>query len=366
MWRLYTHSLLSCWAAGRQSARGLLTAASDPKFKNFAKQHHWHEHSEPALLHKAHRTKKSSLAHWLMGLVCSMTEENQAALTAMLSACMIGRPRSSSPLPEAALPTDESSTLPPEGASTQELPEPCAEEPPLVNPFNPNRAENFLYQPFSKSEKPWADQLAPELPPDAPPADTATAPGDRPNRGTQAETFAFGPAVANRTRIAVQRPASNAGSRPQRAAQAKALPSKPQRPPPVPQPKAALSPPCDWPPNPSLGFHEPKPDLQHMGLSPDTPLYAWDGSWWMNYYDLPFSSPPTCATRISEDHHSFSIDSCWKRNERQSYRKPSQPWPKPTQPQENTRAIAQLEQCAFALHYEGCAGGRGRQSVVPR
>ena len=42
---------------------------------------------------------------------------------------------------------------------------------------------------------------------------------------------------------------------------------------------------------------------------------------WMNFYDLPFSSPPTCATRIDEDHHAFSIDSCWKRNERQSYRK---------------------------------------------
>ena len=66
----------------------------------------------------------------------------------------------------------------------------------------------------------------------------------------------------------------------------------------------------------------------------------------MNFYDLPFSSPPTRATRIDEDHHAFSIDSCWKRNERQSYRKPAQPWPKPSQPQENTRAIAQLEQCA--------------------
>ena len=94
------------------------------------------------------------------------------------------------------------------------------------------------------------------------------------------------------------------------------------------------------------GFHEPKPDLQHLGLAPDTPLYAWDGSWWMNFYDLPFSCPPTCATRIDEDHHAFSIDSCWKRNERQFYRKPAQPWPKPSQPQENTRAIAQLEQCA--------------------
>ena len=92
------------------------------------------------------------------------------------------------------------------------------------------------------------------------------------------------------------------------------------RAPPGPQPKAALSPPCDWPP-------QPKPDLQYLGLAPDTPLYAWDGSWWMNYYDLPFRSPPTCATRIHEDHHAFSIDSCWKRNERQSYRKPAQPWP---------------------------------------
>ena len=41
----------------------------------------------------------------LVGIVSSMTEENQAALTAVTAS------RSSSPLPEAALPTDESSTL---------------------------------------------------------------------------------------------------------------------------------------------------------------------------------------------------------------------------------------------------------------
>ena len=98
--------------------------------------------------------------------------------------------------------------------------------------------------------------------------------------------------------------------------------------------------------SPAARMKSPKPDLQYLGLAPDTPLYAWDGSWWMNFFDLPFSCPPTCATRIDEDHHAFSIDSCWKRNERQSYRKPAQPWPKPSQPQENTRAIAQLEQCA--------------------
>ena len=59
-----------------------------------------------------------------MGIVSSMTEENQAALTAMLAALRERTAsRSSSPLPEAALPTDESSTLPPEGASsTQDLP----------------------------------------------------------------------------------------------------------------------------------------------------------------------------------------------------------------------------------------------------
>ena len=88
----------------------------------------------------------------------------------------------------------------------------------------------------------------------------------------------------------------------------------------------------------------------------------------MNFYDLPFGCPPTCATRIDEDHHAFSIDSCWKRNERQFYRKPAQPWPKPSQPQENTRAIAQLEQCAQipaapALHYEGSASGGGRHKA---
>ena len=48
---------------------------------------------------------------------------------------------------------------------------PCAEEPPLV-PLDPARAENFLHQPCSKDEKPWADQLAPELPP----ADSTPAP----------------------------------------------------------------------------------------------------------------------------------------------------------------------------------------------
>ena len=54
-----------------------------------------------------------------------MTEENQAALTKMLTALRERTAsRSSSPLPEAALPTDESSTFPPEGASTQDLPEP--------------------------------------------------------------------------------------------------------------------------------------------------------------------------------------------------------------------------------------------------
>ena len=54
----------------------------------------------------------------LMGIVSSMTEENQAALTAMLTALRERTAsRSSSPLPKAALPTDESSTLPPEGAS---------------------------------------------------------------------------------------------------------------------------------------------------------------------------------------------------------------------------------------------------------
>ena len=106
-----------------------------------------------------------------------MTEENQAALTAMLTALReLTASRSSLPLPEAALPTDEFSTLPPEGASTQDLPEPCTEEPPLVPLFDPARADNFLYQPCSKSEKSWADQLAPELPPEAPPADSAPAP----------------------------------------------------------------------------------------------------------------------------------------------------------------------------------------------
>ena len=37
-------------------------------------------------------------------------------------------------------------------------------------------------------------------------------------------------------------------------------PRQPQGPPPGPPLKAALSPPCDWPPQPSSGFHEPKPD----------------------------------------------------------------------------------------------------------
>ena len=36
------------------SARGLLTAASDPNFRNFAVQHRWHEHSEAALVSLLH------------------------------------------------------------------------------------------------------------------------------------------------------------------------------------------------------------------------------------------------------------------------------------------------------------------------
>ena len=36
--------------ASSRSARGLLTAASDPNFRNFAVQHRWHEHSEAALV----------------------------------------------------------------------------------------------------------------------------------------------------------------------------------------------------------------------------------------------------------------------------------------------------------------------------
>ena len=45
--------------------------------------------------------------------------------------------------------------------------------------LDPARADNFLYQPCSKDEKPWADQLAPELPPEATPADSAPAPVTR-------------------------------------------------------------------------------------------------------------------------------------------------------------------------------------------
>ena len=41
-------------AASRHSARGLLTAASDPNFRNFAVQHRWHEHSETALVSLSH------------------------------------------------------------------------------------------------------------------------------------------------------------------------------------------------------------------------------------------------------------------------------------------------------------------------
>ena len=66
------------------------------------------------------------------------------------------------------------------------------------------------------------------------------------------------------------------------------------------------------------------------------------------------SVAPTCATRIDEDHHAFSIDSCWKRNERQFYRKPVQPWPKPAQPQENTRAVGRLQQHIVRVSPEGC------------
>ena len=40
--------------ASSHSARGLLTAASDPNFRNFAVQHRWHEHSEAALVSLLH------------------------------------------------------------------------------------------------------------------------------------------------------------------------------------------------------------------------------------------------------------------------------------------------------------------------
>ena len=50
--------------AGRQSTKSLLTAASDPNFRNFAMQQHWHEHSETALvslLHACAAPKTTSL-----------------------------------------------------------------------------------------------------------------------------------------------------------------------------------------------------------------------------------------------------------------------------------------------------------------
>ena len=40
--------------ASSHSARGLLTAASGPNFRNFAVQHRWHEHLEAALVSLLH------------------------------------------------------------------------------------------------------------------------------------------------------------------------------------------------------------------------------------------------------------------------------------------------------------------------
>ena len=114
----------------------------------------------------------------------------------------------------------------------------------------------------SKDEKPWADQLAPELPPEATPADSAPAPV------TPQEALSANPETE------VPKPCP--------------LPSAPHWPnaPDLPQPskrwltrrrpsqgfratEASASAPaqgaCDWP-QPSSGFHAPKPDLQYLDL----------------------------------------------------------------------------------------------------
>ena len=44
-----THSMF-LWPDVKSFSQGLLTAASDPNFRNFAVQHRWHEHSEAALV----------------------------------------------------------------------------------------------------------------------------------------------------------------------------------------------------------------------------------------------------------------------------------------------------------------------------
>ena len=182
----------------------------------------------------------------LMGIVSSMTEENQAAMLAALRERTALR-SSSSPLPE-ALPTDASSTLPPEGASTQDLPEPCTEEPPLVPLLDPARAENFLYQPCSKDEKPWADQLAPELPP----ADSAPAPVP------SQEALPAKPETAS-TEAPKPRPSPSSSQWPNAPdLPDDALPAKPE--------VIRKAKPRPFPSEPSR-FHEPKPELQLLGLA---------------------------------------------------------------------------------------------------
>ena len=171
-----------------------------------------------------------------------------------------------------------------------------------------------MYQTCDKDEKPWADQLAPELPQadstpapapsqDALPAkpETASTEAPKPCPLPPSTQWPDAPGLPDDALPAKPEVILKAAPKP------RPLPSEPQKPPPGPPPKAALNPPCDWPSQPSSGFHEPKPDLQHLGLAPDTPLYAWDGSWWMNFYDLPFGCPPTCATRIDKDHHAFRL-----------------------------------------------------------
>ena len=61
-------------AASRHSARGLLTAASDPNFRNFAVQHRWHEHSETALVSLLHACAAPKTIRLLNAVLSSLED----------------------------------------------------------------------------------------------------------------------------------------------------------------------------------------------------------------------------------------------------------------------------------------------------
>ena len=60
--------------ASSHSARGLLTAASDPNFSNFAVQRRWHEHSEAALVSLLHACAGPKTTRLLNAVLSSLED----------------------------------------------------------------------------------------------------------------------------------------------------------------------------------------------------------------------------------------------------------------------------------------------------